>query len=667
MHASDTWKLTFAHSISHELRTPLHGILAAAELLTETKLSSTQGSYLDTVEACGKSLLELVNHVLDFTKLSGSSRAKGLSVQTKSKCDLVRLVQEVCESSWIGQMAKKLESTSNSGIGSLYAPPMDDKGRRKQQSSTPHKLVNSEVETVIEISFREDGWLVNCDTGGIRRVLMNLIGNSLKFTTAGFVHVSLRELSSTDSTVIIELGVTDTGRGISRHFLEEQLFHPFTQENALGTGTGLGLSIVNSIVQSPAMNGKIDVWSTEGQGTEIKVTCELDKASAVDMEGTVYQSSLNVEGELSVAMLGFSGSRGEQDLKEVLIGYICGWWKFGLAEENVRGSADVIMINEDISLLESLTATAKGHLPPVILLTSSRGGQEMAIACDNYHAIGGVARILFKPCGPAKLEAVMDFAMQCIQRAKDGKPLLDDDTKADTPLPSPARSVTIAEEANHDYFTIEKNDRQGDADATPHNLADLTPRGTMVAAMVSSDDRPAGFYMSPPIPISSATSASLIRRHSAEEKARPSGRAIASAGESKRPLMPSRSITYHEPRLYKHVLLSPLARERIGEEHSDYFAQNHNPSSPQSTPGSTVSLEGGDGAILKRAVNSGRSSGNVSKKRMQILSVEDNIINRNVIAAFLEKIVSGPPICSFAAGLSTDLTSIAERRVHGSR
>ena len=518
---------------------------------------------------------------------------------------------------------------------------MDDKGRRKQQTSTPHKLVNSEVETVIEVSFREDGWLVNCDTGGIRRVLMNLIGNSLKFTTAGFVHVSLRELSSTDSTVIIELGVTDTGRGISRHFLEEQLFHPFTQENALGTGTGLGLSIVNSIVQSPAMNGKIDVWSTEGQGTEIKVTCELDKASAVDMEGTVYKSNLNVEGEHSVAMLGFSGSRGEQDLKEVLIGYICGWWKFGLAEENVRGSADVIMINEDVSLLEILIETAKGHLPPVILLTSSRGGQEMAIACDNYHAIGGIARILFKPCGPAKLEAVIDFALQCIQRAKDGKPLPDEDTKAETPLPSPARSVSIAEEVNQDYFTIETDGHQGDADATPHNLADLTPRGTMLPPPTTlSDERPAGFYMSPPIPDSTATSASLIRRHSAEEKSRP-GRQLNSAADSKRPLMPSRSITYHEPRLYKHVLLSPLARERIGEEHSDYFAHNHNPSSPQSTPGSTVSLEGGDGAILKRAVNSGRSSGNSSKKRMQILSVEDNIINRNVIAAFLEKIVSG--------------------------
>ncbi|KAI3476344.1 hypothetical protein L1887_62108 [Cichorium endivia] len=121
---ADKAKSNFISNISHELRTPLHGILAAAELLAETKLNSTQGSYLETVEACGKSLLELVNHVLDFTKLSGNTRQGQRSVQTKTKCDMVKLIQEVCESSWIGQMARQVE-TFTSGIGSVYAPPSD--------------------------------------------------------------------------------------------------------------------------------------------------------------------------------------------------------------------------------------------------------------------------------------------------------------------------------------------------------------------------------------------------------------------------------------------------------------------------------------------------------------------------------------------------------------
>ncbi|KAG2740735.1 hypothetical protein P692DRAFT_20752784, partial [Suillus brevipes Sb2] len=71
--------------ISHELRTPLHGILAAAELLSDTSLSHSQTSFLHPVQACGTSLVETVNHVLDFTKLSGNMKAGGVdNVITRS-------------------------------------------------------------------------------------------------------------------------------------------------------------------------------------------------------------------------------------------------------------------------------------------------------------------------------------------------------------------------------------------------------------------------------------------------------------------------------------------------------------------------------------------------------------------------------------------------------
>jgi signal transduction histidine kinase len=75
---ADKAKSLFISNISHELRTPLHGILAAAELLTDTSLNANQTSFLQTVQACGTSLVETVNHVLDFTKLSGSSKNGGV-------------------------------------------------------------------------------------------------------------------------------------------------------------------------------------------------------------------------------------------------------------------------------------------------------------------------------------------------------------------------------------------------------------------------------------------------------------------------------------------------------------------------------------------------------------------------------------------------------------
>ena len=149
-------------SISHELRTPLHGILAAAELLSDTQLNHTQWSFLQTVQACGTSLVETVNHVLDFTKLSGNSKAGGVEhvIRTTkyaihrctllcsrnffSRIDVLQLVEEAVEGSWIGHRARMFSRQQESEIGSLYAPPRQDGSGKKL------------VEIVIEIGDREE-------------------------------------------------------------------------------------------------------------------------------------------------------------------------------------------------------------------------------------------------------------------------------------------------------------------------------------------------------------------------------------------------------------------------------------------------------------------------------------------------------------------------------
>ncbi|GAK66680.1 uncharacterized protein PAN0_014d4903 [Moesziomyces antarcticus] len=696
---ADKAKSNFISNISHELRTPLHGILAAAELLAETKLNSTQGSYLETVEACGKSLLELVNHVLDFTKLSGNTRQGQRSVQTKTKCDMVKLIQEVCESSWIGQMARQVE-TFTSGIGSVYAPPSDGGSGDSLVQARARVARENKVETVIDIALREDGWLVNCDTGGIRRVLMNLIGNSLKFTSSGFVHVSLREVQSSATHIMVELSVTDTGRGISRAFLEEQLFHPFTQENPHGTGTGLGLSIVNSIVQSPSMNGKIDVWSTEGEGTEIRVTCELELCNDEDVEGPTYKPAVNVHSKYSVALVGFDESRGDQDLRMALQGYFLNWWEFRMSQhasldDKIRHS-DVLVVNDDMPLLDRIKTARHGELPPVVFLTANRGGSDIAMACEAYHKAGGVARILFKPAGPAKIESVVDFCLQCLERKRSGDPPCSEETKPSTPLPSPSEASTVHKtqqmEQSDSYFTPRHS--RPDIHRYPgHELgsfesnASITPRaeneapgplsraqpddaeavrtGSAIPATEASKrptlepgvDRTRSYHISPEPPMSPSSSNSLIRRHSTEARMDAGTERSTSTKSLKpsRPLLPARSITYHEPRLHKHVLMSPMAGNSPSHRDGDgesYFERVPTPSTPQTpnTPGSTVSLEGGDGAVLKSALvthragtsllgaGSGVGGSGAGRKRMQILSVEDNAINRKVIAAFLAKL-----------------------------
>lgn len=669
---ADQAKSHFISNISHELRTPLHGILAAAELLSETKLNSTQGSYLDTVEACGKSLLELVNHVLDFTKLSGSSQRNSNVIMPSQRCDLVKLIQEVGESSSIGQTAKNLESARHAGIGSAYAKGSDASSQSDSEEEKRTIALPTDVETVIDISLRSKGWLVKCDAGGIRRVLMNLIGNSLKFTTSGFVHISLREVQSTEDKVIVELGVTDTGKGISRSFLEEQLFHPFTQENHLGPGTGLGLSIVNSIVQSPAINGKIDVWSTQGQGTEIRITCELGLCDISEAEGTVYRPFLNVQHQRSIAFLGFDPrSRGASDLKDVLRTYFEDWWRFKILTEDDDEEGDLVIINQDVRILSDLIVNhSDTPPPPAILLLGIRGSPIAAKACHEYEKKGGVVRTLFKPTGPAKLERVTDFCLQCYERGQAGEPMLSSDSAHSTPLPSPANEVPPGVHGReHPYFIdttpIVEDDAVTPKGNIPKEKEELSPHPSRppLRPTLSNELRRESHHISPAPP--SASDNALLRRHSSEDKGKAKyaahdaeyARPHLSHGEPKRPLMPTRSITYHEPNLQRHVLLSPLRsphyRREHGAEAPDYFgptalasagSNGRTPSetSNPSSPGSVVSLEGGEGALLKTAINTAGSvravhGSALSKKRLQILSVEDNPINRRVLAAFFGK------------------------------
>lgn len=529
-----------------------------------------------------------------------------------------------------------------------------------------------------------------CLTGFTFSLYFHPHSNSLKFTSKGFVHVAIREVQSSDTHIIVELGVTDTGRGISRTFLEEQLFHPFTQENTLGTGTGLGLSIVNSIVQSPSINGKIDVWSTVGQGTEIRVTCELELCSPDDAEGTIYVPALDVQKQRTFGFLGFDESRGQENLREVISGYFEDWWHF--AQVHLEGDqmelvanpevdlGDIVLINENVAILEALKKR-RSPLPPAIFLTSARGDAEVAAACDSYHQAGGVARMLFKPAGPAKLEAVVDFCLQCLDRIQSGDPPASEDTDPSSRMPSPLPSPAAGEHqggGGGGYFNVKERNRNSHyderEDETPRDPSLKTPIPDLTTPRLTQPNnndavaklRESSHHMSPEAPPD--PSSSLIRRHSTEDRvvqARSGGIVMESQNSSNpsshsysrqsRPMLPARSITYHEPRLQKHVLVSPhgsnplgsggssSSRKRSGgsgreEEQQDYFSRSISGQSTPSSPGSQISLEGGDGAVLKSALKGGSSSSsNASKKRMQILSVEDNAINRRVIAAFLSK------------------------------
>ncbi|KAI6122178.1 histidine kinase [Pisolithus croceorrhizus] len=408
MMLADQAKSLFISNISHELRTPLHGILAAAELLADTPLSHSQTSFLHTVQACGTSLVETVNHVLDFTKLSGNVKSGGVdNVITRSRVDLEQLVEEAIDGSWIGYCAR------TSALREQSVEIVVDIDRREGASA----CANHPASILISLSR---GWTLKCDKGGIRRVLMNLFGNSLKFTSRGYVHVSLRQASpledANNGTVKIELCVSDTGKGISQNFLKNHLFHPFSQENPLQTGTGLGLAIVHSIVRSPSVAGKVEVVSEEGVGTEIKVIFEAETLNEPNNlhEPFVFE---DLDRQPVLSLLGFKKrGRGTQLLHDVICKYLRSWWGFALHHEGEE-LGDIVIVNEDpspvVTALEK-TDTSRSF----IILSSSRGSPRVMGICNAYENNGGVCRIVHKPGGPFRLRAALKQLLRARHRRR---------------------------------------------------------------------------------------------------------------------------------------------------------------------------------------------------------------------------------------------------------
>lgn len=291
-------RATCLHRTTDELRSPLHGILASVELLSDSKLTSFQDSIVNTIDACGKTLLDTINHVLDFSKINSFEKSWQASNRHKDRSrerirsarpdplggstlatiapPLLQLygitdVSVVLEEVVVGVTAGfnynhniDLTDTSRKARGRcpFSAPGTDDSVQASSERDA--------VEVIIDIQHGDYVFLTQ--PGAVRRVIMNVFGNAIKYTTHGSIKVRL-ELNDQD----VQLTVTDTGKGISPRFLNSRLFMPFAQENALAPGTGLGLSICKSIITM--LGGNIDIQSRLNSGTTVKVSLPLVRPS----------------------------------------------------------------------------------------------------------------------------------------------------------------------------------------------------------------------------------------------------------------------------------------------------------------------------------------------------------------------------------------------------
>ena len=185
------------------------------------------------------------------------------------------------------------------------------------------------------------------------------------------------------------------------------------------TGTGLGLAIVNSIVQSKGVDGKVDVWSAENVGTEIKVTFSAETVEE-DEPSHKISDTLSQGYTTKVSLVGFDDShRGIQLLHRVLTHYLVSWWNFQIAPPGSLG--DIVIANEDLSALQ-LAIEQREIGRPFILLTVSRGERHLTATVTEFERLGGFCRILYKPGGPSRLRHALKLCIHALKISRRSSP-----------------------------------------------------------------------------------------------------------------------------------------------------------------------------------------------------------------------------------------------------